>query len=320
MSKMQNVITGNKIFSHLDRLETHRPITADVFLNNYCNNACPYCTYRRWEFENGARSMAYADFVRYATRLIELGVQGIILTGGGEPTISMDFNPIVRWLESRGIPYGINTNFNDMVYCSPRYLKVSLDAWDEDTYEMCRGVRAYQQVRDNIITFAEDKPDGTNIGIQLLATSSSSVYNFWLANRDLPVDYIVIRPVESTHGSYYQQDLDTEFKPIEIIKAIQDIQKQDTRVVANYKWRLLYREFDECIGQWSQIALNEIGEVMYCCHKPYQIVGHIMDEDILEKKSKAVTDMKMCDIPCRLAGVNHDLLRITAPAQDVEFI
>ena len=37
-------IMGNKMLAHLDRIVgEHKPITADIFLNNFCNNRCPYC-------------------------------------------------------------------------------------------------------------------------------------------------------------------------------------------------------------------------------------------------------------------------------------
>ena len=45
---MSNGITGDKMLSHLDRVVgEHLPITADIFLTNYCNNRCPYCTDRK---------------------------------------------------------------------------------------------------------------------------------------------------------------------------------------------------------------------------------------------------------------------------------
>lgn len=319
---MEKVITGNKILSHLDRVvNTHYPITADVFLNNYCNNHCPYCTYRRWEFDDGARFMPFEDFVKYAKRMKKLGIQGIILTGGGEPTIAKDFDRITQWLEDNDYPYGINTNFNRYVKCSPRYLKVSLDGWDEDSYEKSRGVRAYGKVRDNILRFAAERPMKTNLGIQLLATHKDDVYRFWESNHDLPVDYIVIRPVESTNGSYYgKPQKDPDAHPGAIIEAINNIAEVDDRVVMNYKWKMLGMAFPRCIGQWSQLAVNELGEVMYCCHKPFQIVGHIMDDDILRKKASALTDMEMCDVPCRLTGVNKDLMDLARKVRDSEFI
>lgn len=319
---MDTPITGNKILHHLDRVvNSEKPITADVFLNNYCNNNCPYCTYRRWEFDNGSRFMPYEDFVKYAKRMRELGIQGIILTGGGEPTISKDFDCITQWLEDHGFPYGVNTNFNRYVSCRPRYLKVSLDGWDEDSYEKNRGVRAYEKVRENIIRFAAEKPMETNLGIQMIATHKDDVYRFWESNKDLPVDYIVIRPVESTGGKYYKDLVLTEDNhPDAIIEAIKRVAEIDSRVVMNYKWQTLGLAFPRCIGQWSQLAVNEIGEVMYCCHKPYQIVGHIMDKDILTKKASSLTDMSMCDVPCRLTGVNNDLTDLFKKVRDSEFI
>ena len=147
---MQN-IAGNKMLAHVGRIVgEHKPITADIFLNNFCNNRCPYCTYGRWELDPGARAMSFEDFRKYATRLQEMGVEGFILTGGGEPTLAPDFDRITDWMDKRGLHYGINTNFNVLKMPKPDYLKVSLDGWDEDSYEQRRGVRKYADVVKNI--------------------------------------------------------------------------------------------------------------------------------------------------------------------------
>lgn len=320
---MVNNITGDKMFAHIDRIfGEHKPITADIFLNNYCNNNCPYCTYKRWELSEDARHMAFDNFVKYANRLVDLGVKGFILTGGGEPTISKDFNRIVEWLDSTDIKYGINTNFNEFVEFKPDYLKVSLDAWDEDSYYDRRGVRAYNRVRENIIKFAHIKSPETKLGIQLLAKSVDEVYSFYTANKDLPVDYISIRPMESIGGSYYKNLL-SEYSntlPVNIITAIKQLQSLDERITLNYKWEMLDVQQDCCTAQWAQIAINECGKVMYCCHKPYQIIGHIMDEDILQKKEAAITNMTMCDVPCRMTGPNYEVHRMLNVKSNAEFI
>lgn len=320
---MNNSITGDKMFAHIDRIfGEQRPITADIFLNNYCNNNCPYCTYKRWDFSDGARSMLLPEFIKYANRLIDLGVQGFILTGGGEPTISKDFDKIVEWLDSNNIKYGINTNFNRLIKCNPTYLKVSLDAWDNKSYTDKRGVARYTKVRQNILEFVDTKSPTTKLGIQLLAKTVEEVRTFYEANKDLPVDYISIRPMESTGGSYYENLLlkDVSMLPSNIITAIKQLHSLDSRVVLNYKWEMLDTRQSTCTAQWAQIAVNEIGEVMYCCHKPYQIVGHIMDDDILEKKRAAFTDMLKCDIPCRMTGPNYEVYRMLNVKTDAEFI
>ena len=309
------------MLAHIDRiLGDQRPITADIFLNNYCNNDCAYCTYKRWEFDDGARYMPFDKFKQYALRLKELGVLGFIFSGGGEPSISKDFNKIIKWMDKCSYKWGINTNFVRYFDGRPQYLKVSLDAWDSQSYIDKRGIDAYDTVCDNIRRFALKKENQTQLGIQLIAMSIHDVFRFYEANRDLPVNYIVIRPVESTDGSYYKDYRTNDEEPESIIEAVNEIAKDDERVVLNYKWNMLTERQDTCTAQWSQIAVNELGEVMYCCHKPFQIVGHIMDDDILEKKRIAQTNMKLCDVPCRLTAPNHLVSTIQKVQVNAEFI
>lgn len=320
-SKIARNITSNKLMYNLDRVQGNRaPITADIFINNYCNNLCPYCTYRRWEHEEGARYMNYDDFVTYATRLYQLGVKGFILTGGGEPTVNPDFYRITKWLDYMRLPYGINTNFNIYRETKPQYLKVSLDAYDEDSYEALRGVRKYQQVLDNIIRYAEWKAVNsptTSLGIQRLVTSPEDVELFYEANKHLPVDYMVFRPMESTRGEYYTQ----EDRQVEAcIKEIRRFMEVDGRVVLNYKFFQLDVTTPDCRANWAQIAVDELGQVMYCCQKPYEIVGHVMDDDILEKKAKYKTDMSMCDVPCRMTDNNLFMMTVDAGTKNPFFI
>lgn len=316
-------IAGDKMFSHIDRVAgDFRPITADIFLTNYCNNRCPYCTYARWELPNGTKAMTYEEFITYANRLRSLGVQGYILTGGGEPTINPDFQRITSWLEEQGLHYGINTNFNNLAYFKPDYLKVSLDGYDEDSYERSRGVRKYAQVIENIKAYAEWRKKNspkTSLGVQFVADSVEGVLKFYEANQGLDVDYYSFRPLESTGGRYYR-DKAKKAQAREITAAIETLAARDSRVTLNFKWGLLETQEKSCTAQWAQIAINERGEVMYCCHKPYQIVGHILDDDILEKKARAHTDMSMCDIPCRMTAPNAFVAQTMIMRADPYFI
>lgn len=319
---MEN-IAGDKMFAHVERaLNDRRPITADIFLTNYCNNKCPYCTYRRWELEAGAYSMRYEEFVEYAERLLELGVKGFILTGGGEPTLCKDFKKITDWLEAHSIHYGINTNFNEVQYIKPDYLKVSLDGWNEDSYEKSRGVRAYEKVRNNIQTYADwkrrESPE-TTLGIQRVVKWPNDVYAFYAANCDLDVDYIVFRPIESTGGIAYLDEYSGGHIK-ELIYTVEELAKKDSRVKLNFKWNLIGEQERTCTAQWAQIAVNEHGQVMYCCHKPYEIIGHVMDRDILEIKEKARTDMARCDIPCRMTAPNKFMAQMEKERKDQYFI
>ena len=297
-------IDSLKLIRHLDRFKTHEPITADVFITNYCNNKCPYCTYRRWELEPGARYMHFEDFVKYTQRLLWFGVKGIILTGGGEPTLNPDFNKITEYLEKNEIDYGINTNFCEYRYFRPNYLKVSLDGYDRESYIKKRGVDRYDDVIANIKKYAENKDKSkTNLGVQMVVTDINDIEPFYNSVKDIDLDYIVFRPVESTNRCYYSDtDLKT-FVPI-FIKYLNSFKRKDDRIVVNSKWGQLDQRFKTCVANWAQIALDECGNVIYCCHKPYEIVGHIMDDDIMEKREAFKTNMCTCDVPCRLTASN----------------
>ena len=111
---------------NLDNIVSRKPITADIFLNSACNNNCPYCTYARYK-QRSSTYMTFEGFKNNINILLANGVKGVILTGGGEPTISPDFDKITDFLEQNSIPYGINTNFNVLKLIKPHYLKISLD-------------------------------------------------------------------------------------------------------------------------------------------------------------------------------------------------
>ena len=202
---MASNISGVKLFCNMQNVVDKRPITADIFLNDYCNNKCPWCTYARYGERNG-QYMTIHDFITYSDILRQNGIKGFILTGGGEPTICKDFDAITNYLESNNLTYGINTNFNIYKEISPKYLKVSLDGWDEDSYEAQRGVRHYKETLENLKRYLNFRCKGkTSVGIQMIATSISDIDKFYAAHKTLDVDYMNFRPMESTLHEYYDK-------------------------------------------------------------------------------------------------------------------
>lgn len=316
------MITEDKIFFHYENISKKQPITADIFLTNYCNNNCKYCSYHRWELRQDKKSMTFDEFKRNINILKEAGVKGYILTGGGEPSICKDFDKITEWLETQQIPYGINTNFNVLKLIKPIFLKVSLDCYDEKSYKKTRGVDKYKTVISNIKQYTEWKNANnvtTKLVIQCVADSTEKVKKLYKAIKNLDIQEIIYRPIESTDGEYYKNP--TSIKNANaIINCIKKLQEKDSRVCINYKFFYLNSHFKECHANLLQIALNESSEVIYCCHKPYEIIGHITDKDIFEKRQKARTNMRSCDIPCRLSGANKQILKLNTKPIDANFI
>lgn len=315
------MISNNKMIYNLDNIVSYKPITADIFLNSACNNKCPYCTYARYK-KRGSSYMTFESFKNNINILLANGVKGVILTGGGEPTISPDFDKITEYLEQNSIPYGINTNFNVFKAIKPNYLKISLDGYDRESYQKARGVDKYEQVIANIegyLMFKHSMKLHTSIGLQTVATKIEDVVRFYEAHKGLNVDYFNIRPMESTCGEYYQ-DAHARNERIAILSYLQDIHEKDSRVCINYKWHEVRTQFDKCYANFSQIAINENSEVMYCCHKPYEIIGRLDDKDIWEKREHFQTNMQMCDVPCRLTAPNNFIQNLQDAPHDVAFI
>ena len=59
---------------------------------------------------------------------------------------------------------------------------------------------------------------------------------------------------------------------------------------------------------------------VYAVDKPYEIIGHVMDSNILEAKAKARTNMARCDIPCRMTAPNMFMAQMEEERKDPYFI
>lgn len=316
------MINNEKTLYNLDRyFGDKKPVTADIFLTDFCNNKCPYCTYARYGERNG-NYMSFKDFLIYSKILIENGVKGFILTGGGEPTINPDFDKITNWLETNNIEYGINTNFNVLKFIKPKYLKISLDAYDRPSYIERRGVDKYDTVMNNIKEYLKWKKENnvtTSIGVQIVVDTLDHAIKFYDEVKGLDVNYMNFRPIESTQGKYYKSEKE-QFEKLKILYWLNTIKKTDPRVCINYKWEETETVFDKCYANFLQIALNERGQVMYCCHKPYEIIGHITDKDIWAKRLEATTNISMCDVPCRLTAPNSLIKKLEKGCTESNFI
>ena len=318
-----NIFTDKKFWLHAGRLYGRRePITADFFLTTVCNNKCRYCNYAR--LDGLPASGKFADkqcLFQWFNRARELGVLGIILTGGGEPTLHPDFEEITSWLESCGIPYGVNSNWSYKSFrIRPRYLKVSLDSWDAAAYLAKRGVDLYDRVIENLKTFCAEKTSTTRVGVQLLLEDAHEAEKFVEKASALPVDYISIRPPESTGGRAVRwEDVLRTVNRLEALKA------DCNRVIISPKFYQLLENprphVRGCPAAWMQLAINPDGGVMYCCQRPYDICGHIMDPDILHKKANFSCNYDRCDYPCRLSRYNDIMAsHFSDGVADAEFI
>lgn len=283
-------IENNKLCFYLDRLKSPMPITADIVLTNKCNLKCEYCRYKK-----GNDHMPVDLFSEIIDRLMGLDVKGVILTGGGEPMLHERFDEIIKILKDKKMPFGLNTNLPKVCNIDAAWVKVS--AHNQNSVQTFNAMR--------------DLNPSLIMGLQGIVKNPDEVFSVYNKIKELPANYIVFRPIESTEKIYDSALV------MDIKNSIKVLQLTDSRVSENYKWNMVFDSFSRCISNWTNLFINYDGSVWYCCHKE-EIVGHILDADIIEKKSKHITDMITCEKPCRLSGGNKYLQSL--PSHHLEFI
>jgi len=157
-----------KAFSHLSRLQQWRqggrpaPVSLEVDLTARCSLGCQSChqahTHSRGPWTSRLRVLPegftsvgdVADFdatMRWLPQAKAAGVQAIVWTGGGEPTLHPDWEPIVAHAHTLGLQQGMYTLGGHLDAGSGRFLAeraewvvVSLDCADAATYSAEKGV------------------------------------------------------------------------------------------------------------------------------------------------------------------------------------
>lgn len=310
---MDNYIHEGKLQYFYERCRfDQRPITADIFLTNFCNLDCYYCRYKKTNDYMGINL-----FKSVVDRLRELGVRGIVLTGGGEPMVNPDIGRILHWLDTSGIPYGINTNGvvvpDGLIGMYARWIKFSVDYVDREKYEEKKGFNKLDEVIGNIKKLRRENSN-IKIGVQAVIESPQQIddFNNYFFEEKY-IDYISIRPIESKNFVYDKM----------IYKLMQRLvlPKNMRLVNVSYKWKFIFPKFERylrCYGWWTILNVDYSGKVNYCCNKPDEKVGSIFESNILKKIERYKTNMADCEIPCRKSGIN-DYLRDLKPIPHVEF-
>jgi len=131
--------TGSKLWHHLDAMEAYRDglpytvISTHISPEGRCNLKCGYCSVWKRDQHNRLELETIKDYVR-ALRIN--GLEAVILTGGGEPTLYPDFNELVAWLDFMGIEVGLITNGTRTHLVHPdiwrrfAWVRISLNVFD----------------------------------------------------------------------------------------------------------------------------------------------------------------------------------------------
>lgn len=185
------------------------PLHVRIKPTNVCNHACSFCAYRSDGLSLGAAMNAHdrlprEKMIEIADDLVEMGVQAVTFSGGGEPLIYPHIVEAVRRLAAGGIRIGTLTNGSrlqgkvaDAFAEHGTWVRVSIDGWDGPSYARYRAVPedAFEKVLKNLHAFAR-RSSRCSLGASLIVDRDNYRHIAVLARRlkECGVEHVKVSP------------------------------------------------------------------------------------------------------------------------------
>lgn len=209
---MAGIYSNLKIFNFVDGLDdapydkiTNAPVHVRIKPINACNHKCWFCCFRADNLDLGT-NMSLRDRIPYEKMkeivkdLIEMKVQAVTFSGGGEPLIFPKLNEIIRDLSLGGIKIGTLSNGSkltgivaDAFADYGTWIRVSMNGWNAESYGTSRGVDEFEfsKVLTNMSEFAKRKSK-CSLGVSYIISEENAphIYNFCKMIKDVGVEHI----------------------------------------------------------------------------------------------------------------------------------
>ncbi len=114
MQKLEEKYTSTltKILGDLDRLKLiqekgiFKPNSLQLAPTDKCNLNCEFCSVKKRKMNE----IKFSDIKKVIDDFVELGLKTVEITGGGDPTMYDDINPLIDYCYEKGLKIGFITN------------------------------------------------------------------------------------------------------------------------------------------------------------------------------------------------------------------
>lgn len=337
-------ITPHKVYAHLDRLAAWQsgakpaPVTVEWDLSSRCYLGCQSCHFAHthtkgpWVRKDRRLPMAFdgvgdlADTAlveRGLREMADAGVQGVVWSGGGEPTTHPEWARIITHAADCGLQQGMYTAggllSRESAALAARTLTwavVSLDTVDAETYRAEKAVNGFDAACNGIRWLAEY---GGTVGVSFLlhAKNWARAEDMVALGRSLGATYVTFRPTIDTspdNPSVCTADRSWITAALPLLARLSDeadVECDPARFAAYRDWR--GRAYDTCHGIKVNATVTPDGRVWVCPQRrgiPGSEVGDLRRESFAElwqRHPGQWTDFADCRVMCRLHQVNEAL-------------
>ncbi|MHB8858984.1 MAG: radical SAM protein [Thermoleophilia bacterium] len=143
------------------------PRTMEFFLSNVCNHACAGC-HSRYMHKNEDRFLDFDTMKDVVNDFAELGVEGVEISGGGEPLMYPQIIQAIAFMRGKGLKVGMFSNgtlltdeLSEFLVQNLLFLRIAFDAGTAGTYKKIHGRDDFETLINNLETVVRYK---TKIG------------------------------------------------------------------------------------------------------------------------------------------------------------
>jgi molybdenum cofactor biosynthesis enzyme MoaA len=292
---MSDAYAPNKLAAHPEVLADLRAggpgrlISVHLMPMNTCNQRCTFCSYRMPENKNAEdfnegvhlNAMAMLDLLAHFSFI---GVQGVEVTGGGEPLAYPHTDALWKALKHHNFATALVTNGTLLkdrapLICDSRlkWVRVSIDAARESTYALMRKappkhfVRAWNAVEEFRKHAPKDPEFRLGVGFVLSNENWTEVYDFVRMARDHGADNVRLSSTFSDKQlAYFGPDVDLKAASAASEQAKADFEDATFKVHNQIPRRLWETEhpaqdYERCTTKDLLCVVEGEGRVYTCC-------------------------------------------------------
>lgn len=139
------------------------PRTMEFFLSNVCNHACAGC-HSRYMHKNEDRFLDFDTMKDVVNDFAELGVEGVEISGGGEPLVYPQIIQAIAFMRGKGLKVGMFSNgtlltdeLSEFLVQNLLFLRIAFDAGTAGTYKKIHGRDDFETLMKNLETLVRYK-------------------------------------------------------------------------------------------------------------------------------------------------------------------
>lgn len=348
----------HKALRHVDRLarwragETPAPVTVEWDVTNVCSLGCQSCHFAHtheagpWA-QIAERPETYTSTGRFANQRLVLralgemssaGVQAVVWSGGGEPTLHPEFAQIVGFAHGYGLQQGLYTHGGHITDAMASSLSgklmwavVSLDAVDADTYAAEKRVAPlrFTHACDGVRRLAAA---GVTVGVSFLLHGGNwlRLADMVALSRSLGASYTTFRPMIDTSPldpgiiTADRAWIEDARDLLVAMSSMDDVELDVSRFDAYRRWQ--GHGYAACHGITLNTTITPDGRVWVCPQRrglSGSELGDLRAESFMSLWARHPGQWlvdRQCRAMCRLHTVNQAVAPIFTPRAHEAFV